>query len=449
VVDGPATEADGRTYTFHVRPGLRFSPPSGQAVTAAAFARAITRSLDPRMRSFARVFMTDVRGVHANGNTLTVTLAAPAPSLPARLATSYFCAVPPTTPISAKGIDALPSAGPYYVASHVAGKSIILRRNPGYQGPRPRRFAEIRYTIGVPVRQAIAEVDAGRADYVSDVGPFSNTDFGDTTALAQRLGPTSDAARAGRQQYYATTGLALSFYALNPTRPLFADARMRRAISYALDRRALAQAPGFPGEVRPADQLIPPGEPAYQDIHAYPLGGPDVQRARRLAGTGPRRAVLYTCNLPGCAVNTEVLRRNLAAIGVALEVRRFPIPVLITRMARRDEPYDLGLETYLADYADPFNSINLQHAPGGVNPVPIRAPRLRRRMAAAARLSGPARLAAYARLDRDLTRDAAPFAVFGSRVSVHLFSARIGCQFQHPVYGISLGALCVRSRARG
>ena len=32
----------------------------------------------------------------------------------------YFCAVPPDTPIRANGIDAIPSAGPYYVALHNA-----------------------------------------------------------------------------------------------------------------------------------------------------------------------------------------------------------------------------------------------------------------------------------------------------------------------------------------
>ena len=221
---------------------------------------------------------------------------------------------------------------------------------------------------------------------------------------------------------------------------------MRRAVNFALDRRALARAPGFPGESRPADQLIPPGIPGFQDVHVYQLGRPDIARARRLAGPGRRRAVLYTCNLPGCARNAEILKADLRPIGIDLDVRSFPIPLLIAKIATPGEPYDIALESYLGDFADPFNFINLQHAPGGVNPVPIHAPALQRRMAAAARLTGAARLRAYAALDADLTRTQAPFAVFASRITVHLFSACIGCQFAHPVHGITLGALCARRR---
>ena len=49
----PSVSADGLTYTFQIRPGFRFSPPSNEPVTAAAFKRAIERALDPRTGSFA------------------------------------------------------------------------------------------------------------------------------------------------------------------------------------------------------------------------------------------------------------------------------------------------------------------------------------------------------------------------------------------------------------
>ena len=48
----PSVSDDGRTYTFTLRPGFRFSPPSNEPVTAEAFERAIERALDPRMGSF-------------------------------------------------------------------------------------------------------------------------------------------------------------------------------------------------------------------------------------------------------------------------------------------------------------------------------------------------------------------------------------------------------------
>ena len=44
----PTVSADGRTYTFRIRPGFRFSPPSGQAVTAQTFRYSLERALSPK-----------------------------------------------------------------------------------------------------------------------------------------------------------------------------------------------------------------------------------------------------------------------------------------------------------------------------------------------------------------------------------------------------------------
>ncbi len=57
----------GRTYTFTVRRGFRFSPPSGEPVTAQSMKYTIERSLDPRMRSAAPSLVSDVKSVRASG----------------------------------------------------------------------------------------------------------------------------------------------------------------------------------------------------------------------------------------------------------------------------------------------------------------------------------------------------------------------------------------------
>ena len=70
--------------------------------------------------------------------------------------------------------------------------------------------------------------------------------------------------------------------------------------------------------------------------------------------------------------------------------------------------------------------------------------RLGQRKRAASRLAGAARLEAYAALDRDIASKAAPFAPYHSYMRTDFFSARIGCQVEHPLYGIDLAALCIR-----
>ena len=65
-------------------------------------------------------------------------------------------------------------------------------------------------------------------------------------------------------------------------------------------------------------------------------------------------------------------------------------------------------------------------------------------MRAAEQLTGAQRIEAYAALDRDIAAQEAPFAEAMSSERTDFFSARIGCQVEHPLYGIDLGALCVR-----
>ena len=155
----PAVSADGRTYTFIVRPGFRFSPPSGAPVTAATFKHTIERTLGPKLRAYARSFMGDIvgmrayqagrtshlAGVTASGDRLQIRLTAPAPDLPTRLATTPFCAAPDDTPAGPQS-QPIPSAGPYYIVPGTRDQ-LVLARNPNYGGHRPRVPKQIVFSI--------------------------------------------------------------------------------------------------------------------------------------------------------------------------------------------------------------------------------------------------------------------------------------------------------------
>ena len=73
----------------------------------------------------------------------------------------------------------------------------------------------------------------------------------------------------------------------------------------------------------------------------------------------------------------------------------------------------------------------------------VNDPAYQRKLAKAARLSGPQRYLTYGKLDLDLARNAAPLAAFGYLTSNDFFSARIGCQ-TYEIYGMDLAALCIR-----
>jgi YVTN family beta-propeller protein len=461
VANGPPSVSEhGKTYTFTIRSGFRFSPPSNERVSAAAFERAIERALSPGLRSNGGALVGDIvgaqkygtgktqdlAGVTARGDSLTVELTKPSTNLVERLSTPWFCAVPPDTAIGHE-VDSLPSAGPYYIASHVPDRSLVLRRNPNYEGERPHELTEIRYEIGVPPQRGVEEVAAGRADYVA-LDPLVETVTPTPPEVFRRLttryGPRSGAARAGRQQLFTVPALSLYYFLFNRSHGPFADLKLRRAVAYAIDRRALAAHTGLGQRGRPTDQLIPPGVPGFADVAIYPLGGPDLARARELAGAKRRRAVLYTCDFPDCTRHAQILQANLRAIGIDLDVRQFPLGEFFVRIQKPDEPWDLAYWNWFFDYPDPSNFIDDQFGPRGQTPAAVRDPATSKAIARAARLSGDARLNAYARLDRDLAERVVPAVPFASGTTTHFLSARMGCAVLHPIYSLDLAALCVR-----
>jgi YVTN family beta-propeller protein len=448
----PTRSAGGRTYTFTIRRGLRFSPPSDAPVTARTFKATIERTLSPRMKSplashlanivGARAYMAGrsrhIAGLVAHGHTLVIRLRAPAPDLLARLTQPAFCAVPPDTPVDPDGVRLVPSAGPYYAASVTPHQGVVLLRNPNYHGNRPHRFARIEVAADVSARRAVAEIQAGRADYTTLWG-----DSG-TTGLATRLAARYGAAAHGRQRSFTAPSLSLDSFLLNSRRPLFRSARLRRAVNYAIDRRALAAlGDGFSMlPEHPADHYLPPGLVGYRAVRVYP-DTPDLPRARALArGAGRRTAVLYTCDVDACRQQAHIVAGDLAGIGIRVEIHSFPEQELFAREARPGEPFDLAYNGWIPDYPDPSAMLEPLLEDRSVAP-PLADPGVRRRLAAAARLSGPARYLAYGRLDIDLARREAPLLAFGNLAPQDFFSARIGCQADTP-YGLDLAALCPR-----
>lgn len=143
IADRPST-TDQRTWTFTIKPGWRFSPPSNAPVTAEAMRQTIQRAMSPRMGSSApgRRLLNDLDRLEVRGESLIVTLRKPASDLPLRLADDVFCAVPAGTPANATTFSdqSPPTAGPYYLAKHFAGLYAVLARNPGYGGTRPQLF---------------------------------------------------------------------------------------------------------------------------------------------------------------------------------------------------------------------------------------------------------------------------------------------------------------------
>jgi peptide/nickel transport system substrate-binding protein len=457
----PTVSSDGKTYTFTIKSGFKFSPPSTEEVTAETFRHVIERVLHPKTQSPGTSFVGDIAGADAyiggkakqisgvkvSGNKLTITLSKVAPDFLSRIAMPFFCAIPTSTPINPKGERAVPSAGPYYIASYTPKRRIVIKKNPNYGGDRERNVDVIDYKVGVEQDQSVLEIKQGKADYVADgVAP------GQIAQLIAQYGPESPAAKKGEQQYFINPLLGFSYLAINTSRPNYDNVKVRQAISYAIDRPTLIQQ-GGPRTGTPADQYLPPRMPGYKDVQIYPLDAPDVATAKKLMTESgvktPINAVLYTAtSSPGPEV-AQVLQQNLKQIGINVQIKQFERAVQFEKEGTKSEPFDLGNEGWLADYADPYDFINILLSgdtiqdTGNVNFAYFNNPEFNKRMEDAARLSGQARADAFAQLDADIARDQAPLASWSYILNPDFFSARIGCQIWS-AYTMDLTQLCLR-----
>jgi ABC-type transport system substrate-binding protein len=301
-----------------------------------------------------------------------------------------------------------------------------------------RRAARIVITDDVPAPKAIALVDSGQLDYLPN--DFSSS-FAPGGPLDRQYGAASAEARAGRQRFFLHPQPMLDLIVFNARRPLFRDARLRRAVGLAIDRAALA--PSF-GDT-PAARLVPAGFPGFGTSGVYPLG-PDLVAARRLVGAKPRRAVLLGACVPQALAG--LVRSELARVGIAVEIRLTQACPQGVAAAFSHADLLLGANLICGpcnrDPAQYFHDL-LAHGVYG-QPLDWNAPGFRSELARAALLRGRARVAAYQRLDDELAR-AAPVLVYGAFEYGEYFGARVGCK-RFPAFsqGVDLGALCVSKK---
>jgi peptide/nickel transport system substrate-binding protein len=450
----PQITNGGKKYTFTLKTGYRFS--NGAPVRASAFARAIYRALAPALDSPAQEYLreivgaadvragrtTTVRGVVATANRLEIRFTEPVRDFIARLTTTFFCAVPPTLPADPEGIAAFPAAGPYYIAEYRPGVRAVLRRNRFYGGTRPHRVDSIVVDLDASSEQDVfSEIERGEADW-GDVSSLTLLD--PSRRLAARYG-------VNKGRFFVSPGLGLRAFAMNMSRPLFKNnLSLRRAINFAVDRPAYVRATsGTTSGALMTDQYLPPTMLGFRDANIYPLRGPNLAKARKLARGHTRngKLVLYCFDVPPAIAGAQVLKRDLARIGLAVEITPIAPTSFGARMSTANEPYDMAPVFWAPDYLDPFQFLNVlfdgRYLPGA-NSARFDSPKYNTLLRRAALLRGSARYEAYGKLDVRIARDAAPLVAISVPKEAMFVSARVGCVVYRPSLGLDLPAACLK-----
>ena len=251
---------DGLTYTFHLRPAATWS--DGSPVTAADFVASYRRALTPataapkahlfyavkNARAFLQGTVSDFSQVGfaaPSAHTLVITLAALTPRFP------HYVASGPWLPTNPRAIAQhgrtwtqpghLIGNGPFTLTEWRQQQRIVVKKNPRYRAAATVRLDEIhflRFDSGDTEERAYR---AGQVDVTMSV-PFTKIE----TYTRDRPA-----------EFHRAPAAETRFLSFNTTRPALADARVRRALSLAINRTQIVERITRGGQP-PATTFLPP-----------------------------------------------------------------------------------------------------------------------------------------------------------------------------------------------
>ncbi|HXF83695.1 MAG TPA: ABC transporter substrate-binding protein, partial [bacterium] len=216
---------DGLTYTFTLRPGVRFH--DGTPVNAAAVKFSLERLLDPKVRVPNRHLFAMISEIEAVGDlTVRLRLKEPSPLLLANLGGGVAAILSPAAVQRAGDRFAVApvgaGSGPYMFKEWRRGDSILIERNPHYWGPKPV-FEEVLFRVVPDAGTRLAQLLAG------DVHMAMLPPAPDVKGLRQNP----------RVRLVEAPTDRTIFLVLNTQWGPFKDVRVRQAMNYAINKRAI------------------------------------------------------------------------------------------------------------------------------------------------------------------------------------------------------------------
>jgi ABC-type transport system substrate-binding protein len=363
------SSTDATVFTFHLRHDARFS--DGRTVTSDDFRFGVERVLDPATRSKGMEYYRGIEGsadfiahraAHLSGIetpdswTIVFRLSAPDPIFAHKLGMPFASAIP--RDVAEKWSDDFSThvvgSGAFMLKEWIGGQRLVLVRNPYYfDKPLPRLDAIVE-SVGVNTELQWLRFDAGQIDAVIDIPPAEFPYVMKTPAL--------------RKLTLAKTTVTTRYLGMNCQMWPFTDVRVRRALSYAIDRRKLIALLNGRGIV--ATGVMPPNLPGYDPkLKGYDY---DPAKARALLeeahlGAGFTFEIWMRADQTGLIL-AQSIQQDLAPLGIHVELK--PVawgPFL--EAVRQPHTAQSFLQGWEADFPDPENFLGalLSRAQWGAN----------------------------------------------------------------------------------
>ena len=333
------------------------------------------------------------------------------------------------------------------VAGYRPGHRLVLTRNPQFrewsQAAQPDGYPDrIELRLDVPESRRIDVVLRGEADYAG--GVLSGVSPNRTQELL-----TQHAAQTHVEPLLTTIALFL-----NTRVAPFDDPRVRRALAYGIDRRAVVRAIGGSSAGVSTCQILPPNFPGY--IRSCPYGAPDLRTARRLVAASGTRGMRVTVRaVKFLAAPVRVVVALLRRLGYHASLKVFANGLVYSELASDSRTRaQAGSSYWAADYPAASNFLQQllscaafrPRSVDNLNVAEFCSPAIDARMRRAARMQAVNPQLAnrqWARADRAMV-DAAPWIPLFNPRSVELLSRRAGGHRYSPIYGTLVDQLWVR-----
>jgi peptide/nickel transport system substrate-binding protein len=388
----------GKTYTFHIKPGVMWNSSPARQVTADDFIREFKaffnpvspvgnpvyyestiagltkyaaaetaffskKSNKPTAANIANFQNThNVTGLSApNSTTLQITLGQPASDFLYMLAMPFASARPAEydkyVPNSLQLDQHTVSDGPFQISSYVPGKSITMVRNPAWKQStdslRHNYVAKIQVTMGVnSAATQLADMQAGTQDLTID------------TPLNPPAIPGLLASHATNFQVapWADTFPYLVFNLRSPdSGGAMKKVLVRQAIEYGINKVAAQKVYGGPAVAKVISTVIPPGNTGYVNYNPYPdnNGSGNVTKCKSLlAQAGYKNGLSLVFMYPNDTVNTDeftAIQASLKNCGVTLKGKPEPGSSFFVDMGNAPEnnkqnAWDMGQVGWIPDW---------------------------------------------------------------------------------------------------
>ena len=471
----PLPTDGGKTYTFTLRPGVRYS--NSAPVRASDFRRGIQRLLTIGR---ATTYYDGIIGAQACGphqppcdltagiatndatGTVAFHLTRADPDFLYKLALLFAVPVPPRTP--SRVIDRapfLPGTGPYMILQYRPGSSISRVRNPSsltlVRNPHFRQWSYAAQPAGYPdvisvkriaePQAQLAAVEKGTADLV----PISAN--GQSYSDLALLYPT---------RLHPGLKLWTTYVFLNTGQPPFSSSKARQAVNYAIDRDRVRRLLHLdPREAVVTCQILPADFPGHQRYCPYTTGakdgswhGPDPDKAKLLAQkSGTNRAPVTVWNVRGSKVGGYLVQL-LQRLGYPAGLHTVSADEFYGTVGDSGAKIQIGLTGWGPDFPAPSTffhpvlsceSFNRDSA-DNLNYAEYCRPKVDALagQAQTVRLTDPAASRElWARVDRMVTNDA-PWVPIVNQSSTVFVSARVGNYQESPGYGPLLDQIWIR-----